>query len=130
MLRQASLAVTHAYTAASLETSKLVPWVILGGCWAMDSLDNRGQNQASKYTRTPAPGGGWLLVARNGTSRGSRCVGAFTVGALGAEMILRQTLVSEAWHWIAHAEHMHGKLLCLVVLDVQICLATLTRLPP
>ena len=96
----------------------------------MDSLDNRGQNQASKYTRTPAPGGGWLLVARNGTSRGSRCVGAFTVGALGAEMILRQTLVSEAWHWIAHAEHMHGKLLCLVVLDVQICLATLTRLPP
>ena len=88
MLRQASLAIE--------ESSKLVPWVILGGCWAMDSLDDRGLNQASKYTRTPAPGGGWLLVARDGTPRGSRCVGAFAVAAFGAELILRQTLVSEA----------------------------------
>ena len=89
MLRQASLAIE--------ESSKLVPWVILGGCWAMDSLDDRGLNQASKYTRTPAPGGGWLLVARDGTPRGSRCVGAFAVGAFGAELILRQTLVSAEW---------------------------------
>ena len=56
----------------------------------MTRVDDRGQNQASKYTRNPTPGGGWLLVARDGTPRGSRCVGAFLIGAFGAQLILRQ----------------------------------------
>ena len=88
ILRQAALATGNA--------SQFVPWAIIGGCWSQDILTH-GQrhlvNQSLKYTRTLAPGGGWLMVARTGTPRGSRCVGAYSVGSFGAVLILRRALV-------------------------------------